>query len=103
MLWLVGFWKTFKQSSLDSKSWPPIFPPYSVSKAAVNAYTRILANKYPSFCINAVSPGFVKTDLSFNTGILTIDEGAESLVRLALLPNGGPTGHYFSRKEVTPF
>ncbi|XP_021817008.1 (+)-neomenthol dehydrogenase-like isoform X2 [Prunus avium] len=98
-----GFLEDFKQGSLDSKSWPPIFPPYSVSKAAVNAYTRILANKYPSFYINAVSPGFVKTDLSFNTGILTIDEGAESLVRLALLPNGGPTGHYFSRKEVTLF
>ncbi|XP_034202747.1 (+)-neomenthol dehydrogenase-like isoform X1 [Prunus dulcis] len=98
-----GFLEDFKQGSLDSKSWPPIFPPYSVSKAAVNAYTRILANRYPSFCINAVSPGFVKTDLSFNTGILTIDEGAESLVRLALLPSGGPTGHYFSRKEVTPF
>ncbi|BFG21924.1 hypothetical protein CerSpe_081980, partial [Prunus speciosa] len=98
-----GFLEDFKQGSLHSKSWPPIFPPYSVSKAAVNAYTRILANKYPSFCINAVCPGFVKTDLSFNTGILTIDEGAESLVRLALLPSGGPTGHYFSRKEVTPF
>ncbi|XP_021833915.1 (+)-neomenthol dehydrogenase-like [Prunus avium] len=93
----------FKQGFVENKSWPALFPPYTVSKAAVNAYTRILAKKYPNFYINCVSPGFVNTDITFNAGTLTIDEGAESLVRLALLPNGGPTGHYFSRKEVTPF
>ncbi|KAM2729180.1 hypothetical protein EV1_000603 [Malus domestica] len=44
-----------------------------------------------------------KQDITCNSGILTIDEGAESVVRLALLPNGGPTGQYFIRKEVTPY
>lgn len=97
------FLEDIKQGLAETKSWPPLFPPYSVSKAALNAYTRILANKYPNFYINCVSPGFVKTDISYNTGILTVDEGAESLVRLALLPNGGPTGLYFLRQEVTPF
>ncbi|PQQ15721.1 (+)-neomenthol dehydrogenase-like isoform X2 [Prunus yedoensis var. nudiflora] len=92
-----------KQGLVENKSWPTIFPPYTVSKTAVNAYTRILAKKYPNFYINCVSPGFVNTDITFNTGTLTIEEGAESLVWLALLPNGSPTGHFFSRKKATPF
>ncbi|CAN6711113.1 unnamed protein product [Malus baccata var. baccata] len=98
---LIRFLEDLKKG--DTKIWSPIFPPYTVSKAALNAYTRILAKKYPNFCINCVSPGFVKTDITFNVGILTIDEGAESLVRLALLPNGGPTGLYFDQKEVASF
>ncbi|PQQ14664.1 hypothetical protein Pyn_30958 [Prunus yedoensis var. nudiflora] len=100
---LAELLEDFKQGLVENKSWPTIFPPYTVSKAAVNAYTRILAKKYPNFYINCVCPGFVNTDITFNTGTLTIEEGAESLVRLALLPNGGPTGHFFLRKEATPF
>ncbi|KAB2622324.1 (+)-neomenthol dehydrogenase-like [Pyrus ussuriensis x Pyrus communis] len=100
---LSEFLEDYKQGLLETKSWPLIFPAYKVSKAALNAYTRTLAKKYPKFCINCGSPGSVKTDMTFNFGILTIDEGAESIVRLALLPNGGPTGLYFVRKEVTPF
>jgi len=34
----------------------------------------------------------VKTDINYNTGILTPDEGAEAAVRLALLPEGSPSG-----------
>ncbi|KAM1249805.1 hypothetical protein EV1_032135 [Malus domestica] len=98
---LIRFLEDFKK--VDTEVWFPIFPPYTVSKADLNRYTRILAKKYPNFCINCVSPGFVKTDITFNVGNLTINEGAENLVRLALLPNGGPTGLYFSQKEVASF
>ncbi|KAM1486376.1 hypothetical protein ACFX2I_000583 [Malus domestica] len=100
---LSEFLEDHKQGLLGTKSWPPLSPAYSVSKAALNAYTRILANKYPNIYINCVCPGFVKTDLTFNAGFLTIDEGAESVARLALLPSGGPTGLYFIRKEMTPY
>ncbi|XP_017187656.2 (+)-neomenthol dehydrogenase-like [Malus domestica] len=100
---LSEFLEDYKHDLLETKGWSHIFPAYKVSKAALNAYTRILAKKYPNFCINCGSPGLVKTDMSFNLGVLTIDEGAESIVRLALLPNGGPTGLYFVRKEMTPF
>ncbi|CAN6581050.1 unnamed protein product [Malus baccata var. baccata] len=96
---LSEFLEDYKQGLLETKRWPLIFPAYKVSKAALNAYTRTLAKKYPKFCINCGSPGSVKTDMTFNFGDLTIDEGAESIVRLALLPNGGPTGLYFVRKE----
>ncbi|GLT84577.1 hypothetical protein SLE2022_027980 [Rubroshorea leprosula] len=76
---------------------------YMLSKAAMNAYTRILANKHPSLCINCVCPGYVKTDITYNTGVLTVDEGAQGPVRLASLPNGGPSGLFFSRLEESEF
>ncbi|KAJ4719147.1 (+)-neomenthol dehydrogenase [Melia azedarach] len=76
---------------------------YKVSKAAINAYTRVLAKRDPEMCVNCVCPGFVKTDINFNSGTLTVEEGAESPVRLALLPDGGPTGRFFSCKEEAPF
>ncbi|KAG5538440.1 hypothetical protein RHGRI_019123 [Rhododendron griersonianum] len=69
----------------------------------MNAYTRILAKKYPTFRINCVCPGYVKTDINDNSGIFSIEEGAEHPVRLALLPDDGPTGVFFVLKEVASF
>ena len=100
---LNQFLKDFKEGSLETKGWPLYPSAYTVSKAALNAYTRILAKKYPSFCVNAVCPGYVNTDINYNTGPLSVDEGAESVSRLALLPNGGPSGLFFVRSEVAPF
>lgn len=100
---LNQFLEDFKDNLLETKGWPTSSPAYKVSKAALNAYTRILSKKYPNFYINAVCPGYVKTDLNYHTGHLTVDEGAESVVRVALLPSGGPSGLFFSRSEVAPF
>ncbi|KAL5565592.1 hypothetical protein UlMin_028756 [Ulmus minor] len=100
---LREFLKDFKEGSLESKGWPTFLSAYTVSKAAMNAYTRILAKKYPSFRINCVCPGYVKTDINYNSGILSVEEGAESSVRLALLPNDGPSGLFFVRSEVSSF
>nr|AFK37109.1 unknown [Lotus japonicus] len=101
---LNEYLKDFKEGSLEAKGWPHIMYAYTISKVALNAYTRILAKKYPSFCINAVCPGYVKTDINYNTGLLTPDEGAEAAVRLALLPDGSsPSGLFFYRSEEKPF
>lgn len=100
---LNEFLKDFKEGSLEAKGWPGYLSAYILSKAAMNAYTRILAKKYPNFRINCVCPGYVKTDINFNTGYLTPEEGAESPVRLALLPDDGPSGEFFVRKEVSSF
>ncbi|KAF3441310.1 hypothetical protein FNV43_RR15223 [Rhamnella rubrinervis] len=100
---LREFLKDFKDGSLESKGWSTFLSPNRLSKAAMNAYTRILANKYPSFRINSVCPGYVKTDINFNTGILTVEEGAANPVKLALLPNDGPSGLFFIRSEVSEF
>ncbi|XP_055817400.1 (+)-neomenthol dehydrogenase-like [Solanum dulcamara] len=97
------FLKDFKEGLLEIKNWPLILSAYSASKAAINAYTRILANRYPNFLINCVAPGYVKTDMTGNCGTLSAAEGAESPVWLALLPKGGPSGKCFDRKEVSSF
>ncbi|KAM3282324.1 hypothetical protein P3S67_025969 [Capsicum chacoense] len=94
------FFKDFTEKSTESKGWPSYFTAYKVSKASLIAYTRVLATKYPNFRINSVCPGYCKTDVNANTGSLTAGEGAESLVNLALLPNDGPSGLFFYRKEA---
>ena len=100
---LIEFIKDFKEGSLENKGWPTILSAYIVSKAAMNSYTRILAKKYPNMCINCVCPGYVKTDLTKNTGMLTVHQGAASVVRLALLPDGSPSGLFFIREEISNF
>lgn len=97
---LGEYLKDFKEERLESNGWPTA---YNVSKAAVSAYTRVVAKKYPSFRVNCVCPGYVKTDMNHHTGFLTVEEGAESPVRLALLPNNGPSGLFFVRNEVSTF
>ncbi|KAJ4977850.1 hypothetical protein NE237_008630 [Protea cynaroides] len=92
---LNKYLKDFK----ETQGWPA----YTMSKAAMNAYTRILAKKLPIFRINCVCPGYVKTDINYNTGIFTVEEGAAGPVKLALLPNDGPSGLFFFQKEVSTF
>ena len=100
---LSEFLKDFKEGSLEAKGCPAYESAYIVSKAVVNAYTRILAKKYPSFYINCVYPSYVKTDINYNCGILAIKEGTERILRLALVLIRGPSGLFFSNNEVTPF
>ncbi|MED6130935.1 hypothetical protein PIB30_005223 [Stylosanthes scabra] len=97
---LNEFMKDFKEGSLEGKGWPKALGAYIVSKAAMNAYTRILAKKLPTFCINCVCPGYVKTDITANTGFYNVEEGAANVVRLALLPNGSPSGLFYNRSEL---
>ena len=100
---LNEYLKDFKEGSLETKGWPRYSSAYIISKAAMNAYTRIVAKKFPSFRVNCLCPGSVKADINYNNGYLTTDEGAESVVKLALLPNDGPSGLFFFRNEVTTF
>ncbi|CAL5340108.1 unnamed protein product [Camellia sinensis] len=74
-----------------------------MSKAAINAYTRILAKKYPTFRINYVCLSWVKTDINNHIGKLTAEQGAQCPVMLALLPNDGPSGLLFINNEPTSF
>jgi NAD(P)-dependent dehydrogenase (short-subunit alcohol dehydrogenase family) len=70
---------------------------YCASKAALNMLTVQLAYELrdTGIKVNAVSPGFVDTDMNQHQGTLTVDEGAAEPVRLALLPAEGPTGGFF--------
>jgi (+)-neomenthol dehydrogenase len=100
---LKEFMKDYEEGSLVRKCWPRYFPAYTVAKASMNAYTRIIAKKYPTFCINCVCPGYVMTNMTANTGILRVEEGAANPVRLALLPNGSPSGLFYNQNEVSSF
>lgn len=100
---LKEFLKDFEEGSLERKNWPKYLAAYTVSKNSLNAYTRIIAKKYPNFCINCVCPGYVKTDMTVNTGFYTVQEGASNPVRLALLPNGSPSGLFYIRDQVSSF
>ena len=71
-------------------------PGYSASKTALNAITLAMAIELEpeGIKVNAVSPGFVKTNLNGYAGTLTVEEGAREPVRLALLGPDGPTGRF---------
>ncbi|MEU6010770.1 SDR family NAD(P)-dependent oxidoreductase [Streptomyces sp. NPDC047453] len=76
---------------------------YPASKAVVNMITVQYAKAFPAMRINAVEPGFTKTDLNGNTGTQTVEEGAEIIVRMAQLDPDGPTGGYFDVTGPLPW
>jgi NAD(P)-dependent dehydrogenase (short-subunit alcohol dehydrogenase family) len=71
-------------------------PAYSVSKAALNALTRILAAEVrrDGILVNAVCPGWTATDMGGGGG-RSVAEGAAGVVWAAELPGDGPTGGFF--------
>ena len=81
-------------------------PVYPASKTALNAMTIAMAIELESTAIkvNAVSPGFIKTNLNNYGGTGTVEEGAREPVRLALLGPDGPTGGFTRwENEVIPW
>jgi NAD(P)-dependent dehydrogenase (short-subunit alcohol dehydrogenase family) len=71
-------------------------PVYPASKTALNALTVAMAIELENegIKVNAVSPGFTKTNLSGYAGTETVEEGARETVRVALLGADGPTGTF---------
>ncbi|WVZ67122.1 hypothetical protein U9M48_016247, partial [Paspalum notatum var. saurae] len=97
---LDEFLEALKHGRLEEAGWPTMLPAYSMSKMVVNLYTRILAKRHPEMRINCVHPGFVKTEINWNTGVIPPEEGARGAVKLALLPDNGNTGCYFDQTEL---
>jgi NAD(P)-dependent dehydrogenase (short-subunit alcohol dehydrogenase family) len=71
-------------------------PVYPASKTALNALTVAMAIELENegIKVNAVSPGFTKTNLNGYAGTETVEEGAREAVRVALLGADGPTGTF---------
>jgi len=78
---------------------------YNSSKAAVNMLTVQLAVELHGtrIKVNSADPGFTATDLNAHRGHQTILEGAASAVRLALLPDDGPSGGFFNSTGSVPW
>uniref|UniRef100_A0A0A9A8E1 Short-chain dehydrogenase/reductase n=1 Tax=Arundo donax TaxID=35708 RepID=A0A0A9A8E1_ARUDO len=100
---LSMFLKDFEAGEAEARGWPRGFSAYKVAKAAMNAYSRVLARRHPELRVNCAHPGYVKTDMTSNSGLLTPKEGASNLVKVALLPEGRVTGAYFALGQEAPF
>ena len=79
-------------------------PAYGVSKTALNSLTRLTADglKRHKVLVNAVSPGLVATDMGGPKG-RPVEQGADTAVWLALLPNDGPNGGFFRDRQPIPW
>ena len=76
-------------------------PGYRLSKTALNALTRILADELEgmNILVNSVDPGWVKTDMGGRAAPLTPAQGAATIVWAATLPEVGPTGGFFKEER----
>ncbi len=74
---------------------------YLTSKSALNMYTVVLAYELQdsNFKINAVCPGYTKTDFNGHRGPGTVEVAAKRIVKYALIDQNGPTGKFFSEEN----
>jgi NAD(P)-dependent dehydrogenase (short-subunit alcohol dehydrogenase family) len=81
------------------------FPAYRMSKAALNALTRLTAAELGpgNVKINAMCPGWVRTDMGGPNATRTVEKGAETAVWLATLPGDGPSGGFFRDMQPIPW
>jgi NAD(P)-dependent dehydrogenase (short-subunit alcohol dehydrogenase family) len=83
-------------SSMDTYA-----PAYSISKTALNAFTRILAaeTRGSGVLVNSACPGWVRTDMGGANAPRSVEQGADTIVWLATLPARGPSGRFFADRK----
>lgn len=81
------------------------YPGYRLSKVSLNALTRIFANELDgtNILVNTMCPGWVKTDMGGPGATRTPEQGVDTMVWLATLPDGGPTGGFFRDRQPIPW
>jgi NAD(P)-dependent dehydrogenase (short-subunit alcohol dehydrogenase family) len=80
-------------------------PAYRISKIALNGLTLMLADsvKGTNVLVNAACPGWVRTDMGGPNADRSLEEGADGIVWLATLPDGGPSGGFFRDRQPIPW
>jgi NAD(P)-dependent dehydrogenase (short-subunit alcohol dehydrogenase family) len=76
---------------------------YRISKAGLNALTRTLASDERWVKVNTMCPGWVRTDMGGSAAPRSVEEGADTAVWLATLPDDGPTGGFFRNRKPIPW
>ena len=78
------------------------YPGYRMSKTALNAVTRMFADEAQGtdILVNSVCPGWVRTDMGGANAARSIEEGADTIVWLATLPEGSPSGGFFRDRKA---
>jgi NAD(P)-dependent dehydrogenase (short-subunit alcohol dehydrogenase family) len=96
---------TRQSATTDELSTGPVSAAYSPSKTFLNAVTVQYAKELhdTNILVNLGCPGFVATDLNGFRGVRTPEQGAAIAIRLATLPDGGPSGGYFEDAGVIPW
>ncbi|XP_027168140.1 carbonyl reductase [NADPH] 1-like [Coffea eugenioides] len=101
------FLEQVKDGTWESGGWPQVYTDYSLSKLAVNAYTRLMARilsdrpEGHKIYINCYCPGWVKTAMTGWAGHIPPEDGADTAVWLALLPELSVNGKFFAeRREI---
>ena len=81
------------------------FPAYRISKAGLNALTRIFASALEGTAIkvNAACPGWVRTDMGGSGAARSVEEGVATTIWLATLPDDGPSGGLFRDQKPIPW
>jgi NAD(P)-dependent dehydrogenase (short-subunit alcohol dehydrogenase family) len=81
------------------------WPGYRLSKTALNAVTRILADELADtgIKVNSVCPGWVRTDMGGTDATRSVAEGADTIVWAATLPDDGPSGGFFRDRKPIPW
>ncbi len=81
----------------------PGWPAYRATKVALNALTALLGRELEgtNILVNAASPGWVRTRMGGDNAELTPEQGADTILWLATLEDGGPNGGFFANREQT--
>ena len=75
---------------------------YRVSKGALNPSTKTLAWDEEDIKVNSMCPGWVRTDMGGSGATKSVEDGADTAVWLATLPDDGPTGGFFRDRRPIP-
>ena len=92
-------------SNPDSPYSAVLSPAYRLSKTLLNGITALLANalRGTNILVNSACPGWVRTDMGGDQAPLTPEQGADTPVWLATLPDGGPNGGFFRERQPIPW